>query len=65
MIGDSKIDMDFETRKCTTNMRGGGVATPLYGLYRYFGSKGEVFLADLIGLDHFGLKQGMVFALYT
>ena len=44
---------------------GGGVATPLYGLYRYFGSKGEVFLADLIGLDHFGLKQGMVFALYT
>ena len=44
---------------------GRGLATLLYGLYRYFGSKGEVFLADLIGLDHFGLKQGMVFALYS
>lgn len=42
MPGNLKIDKDFETRKCTTSIRGGGGggATPLYGLYRYVGPKG-------------------------
>lgn len=41
MPGNLKIDKDFETRKCTTSIGGGGGgATPLYGLYKYVGPKG-------------------------
>lgn len=44
MPGNLKIDKDFETRKCTTSIGGGGWgeggATPLYGLYKYVGPKG-------------------------
>lgn len=66
MPGNLKIDKDFETRKCTTSIGGGGEGELLpYMGYTNMSAPKEYFSHFDRFCRHLGLKQGMVFAIFS
>lgn len=67
MPGNLKIDTDFETRKCTTSIRGGGGRGSYSLIWAIQICRPQrSILVILTDFGHFsGLKQGMVFAIFS